>query len=140
MAWAAELLRKDNFDGFINFIVQFADGVTTFNEPFRTQGSQGTEALKQAIYVRLAELDKLSSIDIPVGEKDFTPAPRPVKPPQTQEDIDFTAWHANLGQLRTLLVLVDIGVISDTHTKVAALRTAVYNDFQEVFLSRLGVK
>lgn len=143
MAWTATLLRKEDNTKFVDFVVEFTDGIKVVVEQFRSTGSLDAAGVKRQISNRLTELEKLSVIDIAIGEKDFTaeptPAP-PVKDPPTQEDIDFRAWSEQLNQLRTMEELVTLGAVTDTHAKVLALRTTVTTGFQEAFLVRLGVR
>jgi hypothetical protein len=142
MAWSATLLRKEDGIKFVDFVVEFTDGTKIFIEQFRSQGGLDTNGIKHLIFARLAELDQLDTVDITIGEKDFTPpakVPPPVKDPPTQEDLDFRAWTDKLQQLRTAEELVTFGAVADTHVTIVALRAAVVADFQEVFLARLGV-
>ncbi len=143
MAWTATLLRKEDNASFIDFTVEFTDGVATFIEQFRSKGTLDADGIKRQVTGRLGELNNLATIDIVIGEKDFIATPKdppPVKDPPTQLRLDFVAWRGKLEQLRTMEELVTMGAIADTHITVVALRAAVIADYQEAFLPLLGVK
>lgn len=142
MAWTATLLRKEERAGFIDFVVEFTDGFQTFIQQFRSQGTLDADGIKRQVNGRLSELNRLASIDIAIGEKDFIETvkdPPPVKDPPTQLKLDFVAWRANQQQLRVMEELVTMRAIPNSHVTVVALRAAVIADYQEAFLPLLGV-
>ncbi len=142
MAWTATLLRKDDNGGSIDFVVEFTNGVNILVEQFRSQGKISADDIKRQVKTRLAQLENLSTLDIPLGEKDFietVKSPPPVKDPPTQLVIDLTAYRRKMSQLRTMEELVTIGAILDSHATVVALRAAMITDYQEAFLPLMGV-
>ena len=137
MAWTAKLLRLKKQHGRVEIEISYQDGIDTIDKvyTFERINKKQIRKLARDEVARLEEI-KTEVIDLPLDVNiDLTP-PAVVPPPTpTPAQIAKRTWFKDWNKLQTLLRLVDAGIIPDTDTRIAPLRTSLSADLLNSYLS-----
>ena len=142
MPWTATLLRLSKAHGRVDFEIQYSDGIDdpiNKSYSFERTNKKAIRRLARQEVARLQEV-KDEVIDIVVNQPiDLTPPPDPPDPPgPTPEQIAERAWFKNLNKLRVLLLLVDLGLLSGSDSRIAPLQASLIADFLNPYFNEIN--
>lgn len=125
MAWIAKVFDKNILDGKVIVIVQYTNGIDTFNEKYETTTQPSTNWIPNIVYNRIIQLDNLSSGILPEGNIIPVNPSTYVSPSTSQED-----WDKRFRQLQKIDLLLKYNIIPTTDADLQALKTYLTNNWK----------
>ena len=115
MAWTANVLKKDVVSGVLLVTVRYTEGERTLDETYRNHGYPAEDWIEKTAKSKIIQLE---GADIGVSAI----ASGAVAEPKTElVDPNIALFRSRCRVLETVKVMIDLGAIESTNTKVVEL-------------------